>query len=280
MSSPLQSHAGILEYFRQCALREVLSHAYIVTGPQFGGVTEVMRSVLEVLNPGERIVVAPEETKSKTGIRMLKVDQIRALKERLSGSSLQSGYRVVHIQEAEKMESQAGNAMLKVLEEPPEQTIFFIETTSLDALLPTIISRCQVIRVGLLSDTEIDKMLGVVKDVDDRADLVALCAGRVDLASEMASNTKKRNDWLKKWREITALCTAPLEVQMKLGTKLDENELLLLETALHRRCTHSGVALSELRSQMAGLIAARQAMKVHVPMATALEQVWLPVMSR
>ncbi len=72
----------------------------------------------------------------------IKVSQIRAVRREIINSSLSSNGRVVLIYGAEKMQAEAANALLKILEEPPEGVLFLLCASSLAAVLPTIRSRC------------------------------------------------------------------------------------------------------------------------------------------
>jgi DNA polymerase-3 subunit delta' len=87
------------------------------------------------------------------------VNAIREIRRESSMSSFEAGKKIFIISEAEKMNASASNALLKILEEPPAETLFFLTTTRIDQLLPTIISRCQSIRCELLQDDEIARAL-------------------------------------------------------------------------------------------------------------------------
>ncbi|MBW2163174.1 MAG: DNA polymerase III subunit [Deltaproteobacteria bacterium] len=82
---------------------------------------------------------------------MIKLDQIRDLQRALSFSPLDSQRRVCLILEAQKINLPATNALLKTLEEPPSGNHLILTATSVRALLPTIVSRCQVINCEGLS---------------------------------------------------------------------------------------------------------------------------------
>lgn len=71
------------------------------------------------------------------------VDQIRALREKLSVTAHQNGTRVVLVDPAEAMNTNTANALLKLLEEPPPETLFLLVSSAPRRLLPTIRSRCQ-----------------------------------------------------------------------------------------------------------------------------------------
>jgi DNA polymerase-3 subunit delta' len=71
----------------------------------------------------------------------------------------ESEYRIILIWMVERMNISAANKLLKVLEEPPEKTVFLLVTEEYDQLLPTIISRTQLVKTALLSEEEIAKKL-------------------------------------------------------------------------------------------------------------------------
>ena len=83
-----------------------------------------------------------------TGV--IKVDQIRDAVERTAYRPFEGRRRVVIIDEADAMLSEAQNALLKTLEEPPSTSMFVLVTCSPDELLPTVRSRCQRLRFGRL----------------------------------------------------------------------------------------------------------------------------------
>lgn len=75
----------------------------------------------------------------------LKIDQIRALQQSFSRKSLESSYKVYILHQAERMTTEAANALLKFLEEPASPVIAILLVQQKERLLPTILSRCQVI---------------------------------------------------------------------------------------------------------------------------------------
>jgi len=82
---------------------------------------------------------------------MIKVDQIRALSDRLTLKPYEASKRVVIICDAHKFNTEAANTLLKTLEEPPEHTLFVLTALQASDMLPTIISRCQQIRFNPIS---------------------------------------------------------------------------------------------------------------------------------
>ncbi|WP_396165692.1 ATP-binding protein [Flavobacterium sp.] len=83
------------------------------------------------------------EIPKKQGI--ISVKESAAINKNLSLKAYEGGYKVMIIWMADKMRTDAANKLLKLLEEPPEKTIFILISESIDDLLQTIISRCQVV---------------------------------------------------------------------------------------------------------------------------------------
>jgi DNA polymerase-3 subunit delta' len=83
------------------------------------------------------------EIPKKQGI--ISVKESAAINKNLSLKAYEGGYKVMIIWMADKMRTDAANKLLKLLEEPPEKTVFILISESVDDLLQTIISRCQVV---------------------------------------------------------------------------------------------------------------------------------------
>lgn len=92
-----------------------------------------------------------------TGV--IKVDQIREVVERTGYRPFEGRRRVVIIDDADAMLSEAQNALLKTLEEPPSSSMFVLVTSRADELLPTVRSRCQRLRFGPLAPADIAALL-------------------------------------------------------------------------------------------------------------------------
>ncbi|MCH8530389.1 MAG: DNA polymerase III subunit delta' [Saccharospirillum sp.] len=85
------------------------------------------------------------EGKSET----IKIEPIRAMSAFMSGTAQQGGARVVRLRSAERMNTSAANALLKVLEEPGRDSFLILESESLSRLLPTVRSRCRIIKLAV-----------------------------------------------------------------------------------------------------------------------------------
>jgi DNA polymerase-3 subunit delta' len=87
------------------------------------------------------------------------IDRIRELRRTAALKPFEGRGRVVIIVNVEKMTTEASNALLKILEEPPQGMTMILTTSNMNALLPTIISRCQEVRFELLRDEDIESAL-------------------------------------------------------------------------------------------------------------------------
>jgi DNA polymerase-3 subunit delta' len=85
----------------------------------------------------------PDILHLKPSGNLIKVKQIRELLDTIALRPFEAKTRVVILQDAHTMNPSAGNALLKVLEEPPKNTIFILTTGECSGLMPTIVSRCQ-----------------------------------------------------------------------------------------------------------------------------------------
>lgn len=115
------------------------------------------------------------------------VEQVRELIARMPFRPHEGGTRWVVVREAERMRAEAANAFLKTLEEPPEATHFVLLTHQPSMLLPTIRSRCQVVRFGLLDGGDVSGILaGLGLDPALIETVVPLADGSVGRALEFS----------------------------------------------------------------------------------------------
>ncbi len=87
--------------------------------------------------------------------KFITINQIKLIKTFLQYNAYQGTHKFIIIDEAEKMNKEAANSLLKILEEPPNKVHFFLITSKIDYLLPTIISRCQVFPFSKLANSDV-----------------------------------------------------------------------------------------------------------------------------
>jgi DNA polymerase-3 subunit delta' len=108
----------------------------------------------------------------------IKIEQIRDIQRKVPYLSYQGGRKIFLIRQAEAMTAEAANCLLKTLEEPPADTVFMLISDRPQALLPTILSRCQQIYFKSMTVTEIIQGLVRLKGLaDEEARLYASLAG-------------------------------------------------------------------------------------------------------
>jgi DNA polymerase-3 subunit delta' len=106
----------------------------------------------------------------------IKIDQIRAVARQLRFAPLEGKWRIVIINDAQAMNLEASNALLKMLEEPPPGTVLILTATQTTDLLPTIVSRCQQIAFRPIPYEKVAEMLEEQEGLDrETATTLALC---------------------------------------------------------------------------------------------------------
>lgn len=132
------------------------------------------------------------DEKTKRPRKDITVEDARKLKSFFGMSIPDGGRRVVIVDAADDMNRAAANALLKALEEPPENTVFFLITHQPARLLPTIRSRCRVLRFTPLSAPDLIAALGQIDGIDLPADqqkaLFQLSDGSVRTALMLNNN--------------------------------------------------------------------------------------------
>ena len=128
----------------------------------------------------------PFDEKAKRLKTAITVDEVRKLKSFFTLSAADGGRRVAIIDSADEMNSAAANALLKILEEPPKDTTILLVAHHPSRLLPTIRSRCRVLRCKTLDPTELAAALGQQGvETDNAAQLAELALGSAGTALQL-----------------------------------------------------------------------------------------------
>ncbi|WP_439533380.1 DNA polymerase III subunit delta' [Polymorphobacter sp.] len=159
-------------------------------GPGFSGADDSPASHLVAASshPDFRRLVRTVDDKGKLRT-VIRVDEVRALQSVLGQTPSLAPWRVVIVDSAEEMNPNAANALLKNLEEPPQKTLFLLISHAPGRLLPTLRSRCRLLRLHPLADAEMNRFLDAHADElpeEDRAVLLRLADGSPGAALRFA----------------------------------------------------------------------------------------------
>jgi DNA polymerase-3 subunit delta' len=130
---------------------------------------------------------------------VIRIAQIRTLLQTLTLKPNEADRRVVILSDAQAMNPEAGNALLKVLEEPPDRTLLVLTAHQTSDLLPTIVSRCQHIRFSPLRTADIKQLLAATGGIETESmeAVAALCGGSYTRALKLIdSRWLNRRDWI------------------------------------------------------------------------------------
>ncbi len=152
----------------------------------------------------------------------LKVDQIRELQHRLALAPYEANYRLAFMLNFERANPNAANALLKTLEEPPERVILVLTADSPDSLLPTIVSRCEVIRLRPLDIEHLEMQLIPRLGINpERARLLShLSNGRPGLAIQYHQVPSLITEWQESVQSHLRLLNASFIERLALAENL------------------------------------------------------------
>jgi DNA polymerase III subunit delta' len=207
------------EWARQVLLRAVkdqrLPPAYLFVGPAGVGKRTTAFALAKALNCSAQTADAcdrcavclridrhlhPDIHLVEPQGQVIKIDQIRQLREALTLQAYEGRVKVAILDDAGQLSLEAGNALLKILEEPPVQTLFVLVCQHLGSLPATVISRAQVLRFGLLAHDQVVTLLRQHgRELGEAERATCLSGGRpgAALALELPVTLERRADALR-----------------------------------------------------------------------------------
>ena len=200
-------HEQIIAHLQNAIEEDKVSHAYIFNGPEASGkmmLAEAFAMALQCEGEGKRpclecrscrqaadhnqpdIIYVSHEKPNTIG-----VDDIRTqINNDIDIKPYSSRYKVYIVDEAQKMNQQAQNALLKTIEEPPAYAIILLLTTNADSFLQTILSRCITLNLKAVKEDKIKEYIMKHYQIPDyQADIcAAFSQGNVGKAIQLASS--------------------------------------------------------------------------------------------
>ncbi len=167
----------------------------------------------------------PDIIRLKPSGAFIKIEQVRSLCQTLAMKPYEGSMRVVIISDAKAMNPAASNALLKVLEEPPANTLMILVAAHAADLLPTIVSRCQNIRFNPISKSSIVRILVRKHGLDEgnAAVIATMAGGSLSKAQRLyATNWIQRRDWL--INELESLPNRPMNQALAFGEQLAQHK--------------------------------------------------------
>lgn len=125
----------------------------------------------------------------------IKIDQVRALSRQLRFAPLEGNWRVVIINDAQAMNLEASNAILKVLEEPPKNTFIILTASQTTDLLPTIVSRCQQVAFRPIPYEKVAEVLVELQGLDRQTATTLAVSTKGSLGKALSVDGEKWTVW-------------------------------------------------------------------------------------
>lgn len=252
----------------KAALAARIARFLVTHGPQGGpegislddGGDPVADKLVAAGNHPEILLLTRQiKDKGKELARNITIDQVRAMIRKLHLSISLGDWRVIIIDAIDDLETDAANALLKTLEEPPARTLFLLVSHSPGRLLPTIRSRCRILRFQPLDHDSMTSWLRAVRPMMDSGDVQAIvgAAGGVPgkalalIDSDVAQMEKRllaiasTGDADNRLREALARDVAGAANKARLELMLDLVPSLLARVAHERPVAELGPVLEQ-----------------------------------
>lgn len=245
-------HEKIIRFLEESQEKNKLVHAYIFVGPEHVGKTKVaIEFAYKILGRDSKNTITTPEAEQLLGIlshpdfsfverirdektnklkKNISVEQIRDLITRLGMSSFLNSYKVAIIPETESLSTSGANSLLKTLEEPKGKTVIILCVKTLENILPTIISRCQIINFSRVSREEIlEKLIKSDITKEEAINYTHLSFGRPGIALNFLHSKETFEDYKIETEKCIKLLSASLadrflEVENYFSSKIDAQE--------------------------------------------------------
>jgi DNA polymerase-3 subunit delta' len=242
---PIWGHQRIIKSLQNSISSDKLAHAYLFSGPkQVGKMTVAKYFIKSIQCQGD--VKPCQKCKSCQSLdrnihpdtviidhrNSIKIEDMRELQHKfnLKSQGQAGNYKIALINNAENMTEEAANSILKFLEEPKGKTIIILITEAEGALLPTIISRCQIVKFLPVPIDIIKKELyNLIKNKQKSEQLAYLCGGKPGLAISFTNNPELIQNQAKIINQLENLVQSRLSERINFVLKVGKNRNHILE---------------------------------------------------
>ena len=235
---------NIINGFMKREDKNTLSHAHIIAGPDGIGKSIMAKMfAMKILGKTEDInyadIIHYRSEKASLGI-----DEVRRIIEEVSKKPYEGDRKVIIIHGGDKLTVQAQNAMLKTIEEPPKGVYIILLTESLELLLDTIKSRCQIYKLTPLSKNDMLKYLESIGETDEN---------RISAALAYAEGIPGRADRILNDEELDKLRNLIIDLLNEVNNR-NENSVLEFENKLSKYKNEKDEVLNLLASFIRDII--------------------------
>ena len=246
-------HQKQLNYLKRMAESGKIPHALLFSGQKKLGKKTIASEFIfwlfeepgvpKILGHPDFILIEPQEKHpeaERSSLRgspapssalvrgQIQINQIRDLSWRLSLKPIKAKLKAVIIDEAHSMTPEAQNCFLKTLEEPKGNTILILITEKPNFLLPTIVSRCQIIKFYPVKKDEIERYLknqeGLSKE--EIEEILEIAQGRPGRAVELAFAKEKFEFYKKRTKELAKIFNSNLSSRFQYAKEISTKENL------------------------------------------------------
>lgn len=203
-------HQSQLKFLEKIVKSKKIPQALLFSGPERIGKRKVAFEFIfnlfgqNPINHPDFILIEPKENQ-------IQIDQIRELSWKLSLKPIKAPFKVAILDKAHLMTIESQNCFLKTLEEPKGKTIIILITEYPNLLLPTILSRCEIIKFFPPKKEEIREFLikkGIGKEKIE--EILEFSFGKPGLVIEFLENPKRLEEIKEKERELREVLKSPL----------------------------------------------------------------------
>lgn len=219
------------EFLRREISLNRLSHAYLFVGESGAGKEKVAEWFIEQLQENQKgngnfysWRIHPDVSEDNKS-QIITIDQIRDIKHRTDLKLGNQEYQVIVIHSAQTMNIYAQDALLKVLEEPRNRTIFILLSDNLNSLRSTISSRCQIVSFPAWGfQRSVDWLIGQGSDQSSSEIIALIGHGRIDYMIELRDHPEMIKDKMLEWKSIQGLQERSLGDRFQIAERLSKQE--------------------------------------------------------